>query len=742
MVNKDPSTPFLVNIAVIRFLTQGDPLIICVLLSSIAFFPLLLLFSPITLIFSLNILAISILTAIISLLLIHKVQSDKTPQKGRPLFFFSVAFLASLLFNLNLLFLIATVNSSQKKVLSSFSANLLWICEISPPGLIASLYLFTLSTLSCLCLSFVFLSPGRLLKEVGRLKILFLAIGVFVLVCLLQLILSPTYKLEELSFSLFWVTIPVFTLLYWKRLLFYMPLFMVALWSMNISHSVLQITRCNEVVGMAGNRNWNASFTIVTTFFTCYALSQAVRKLALRLVDRGRLSQATWEAFKFLPLSIVVLMPLIPSSYVVYKCDSRGAILGLVAIFLLCGFLHIPKQRYEFKLRLVLYSALVIVSLLALLKSGFASLCEEDVRIPLWTGCLEMTADHPVIGVGSGGFESAFAPYRPLDYFQKTYVAVRSNHPHNILLYILACFGVLGFAAWAVIWVYPLVSLSFHYQQTDVLDKVVYYSFALLFTHGFFDLILFEWPTIVIGAILVGMLWGKIGELGQPSQSETLVPPTSQTAQHCPIWIPLTIRGFGFFILFLTVAAVRNDVLASYYHRSGEFYELRGQKELTLFYFDKALDFKISPKFIYKAAICAYVQQQNPELSLKYFALFDETPFRNFAHNHGFIALCLRKVGKTAQALPHLEQETRNYPLLTGAWFNLAQAQQELKLPQAQQSSFKNMHRTLEVKELTQEALPYLLKNPEYDMRPGEMPAELLQKLRKTPPLGSARRTD
>ena len=87
----------------------------------------------------------------------------------------------------------------------------------------------------------------------------------------------------------------------------------------------------------------------------------------------------------------------------------------------------------------------------------FQSTINEDVRIPLWEGTLNLIQDYPYIGTGAARFESIFASYRPLDYFMKPNNAVRSNHPHNTLLYIAAAFGIPALILWCILWLYPMV---------------------------------------------------------------------------------------------------------------------------------------------------------------------------------------------------------------------------------------------------------------------------------------------
>lgn len=593
----------------------------------------------------------------------------------------------------------------------------------------------TLSSFCGLCIFAILINPTRLAAGIRRHNTFFLSAFIFILVCLIQLVEFPEYHFDDFSFSLLWVVLPAFALLYSDKLIALFPWYMLALWHMNMAHSLLQCARNSEVVGLAGNRNWNASLMIVSTIFTCFILYGITQKVLSRIVNNGKFSSNVLSSpsTKYIQIFTSCIIPILPASYVVYKCEARGAILGLMVTAFFFVILNLPAKHYKTGLRLVLYAAIIIVVLLALFRGPVANAVNSDIRLPLWKGCMKMIADHPVIGIGSGRFESSFAPYRPMDYFLRGVAAVRTNHPHNTPMYILACFGIFGFLAWLLIWLIPIVKFMFKYQQHSLIGRIIFHSYLLIFIHGLFDLVLFEWPTVIIGAFLLGLLWSEASLIAPTTVADDLnrLRRTSPTiGRFTPAWLAYSLVVCACFILFLTIATLRSDFLSSYYHRTGEFYESKGQQDLALHYFDKALDYKTVPKHVYKAAISALIQHKNPEMSLAYFALFNETPSKNFAHNQGFIAMCLRRMGLTSQALPYLEQEVRNYPLLAGAWYNLALAQRELKLPQAD-ASMRNAYKTLDVKGLKHEALTFLLQNPEYDMVPIKMPPDLLMKFKQ-----------
>jgi O-antigen ligase len=65
-------------------------------------------------------------------------------------------------------------------------------------------------------------------------------------------------------------------------------------------------------------------------------------------------------------------------------------------------------------------------------------------RVVLWRNTARMIADHPVLGVGTGGFQTAYAPYvRGVAGWQ----GHETGDPHNQYLKFQAEQGILGLAA-------------------------------------------------------------------------------------------------------------------------------------------------------------------------------------------------------------------------------------------------------------------------------------------------------
>jgi putative inorganic carbon (HCO3(-)) transporter len=118
---------------------------------------------------------------------------------------------------------------------------------------------------------------------------------------------------------------------------------------------------------------------------------------------------------------------------------SRGGLFGLLAgILVLFGFA--ARHRYW---RMMLGAILILVigiSLLGVIWSARDDWKASDKgRDDIWHSALEMTQDHPLTGVGPGGFGRALRSYRDPHRAQD-----KISHAHNIFLNILAETGIPG----------------------------------------------------------------------------------------------------------------------------------------------------------------------------------------------------------------------------------------------------------------------------------------------------------
>jgi O-antigen ligase len=142
-------------------------------------------------------------------------------------------------------------------------------------------------------------------------------------------------------------------------------------------------------------------------------------------------------------LTIVLMMS-------IFVSGSRGAFLGFVATLI-----YLLRKERKLILGLVI---LAIISLPALYIIGeryierVESIADYEtdesvnVRFRLWSAAVDMVADHPLFGVGTGNFANAYG---------STYRAEGSRSlywsPHNVFIQIITELGILGFTIYIIL---------------------------------------------------------------------------------------------------------------------------------------------------------------------------------------------------------------------------------------------------------------------------------------------------
>ena len=135
---------------------------------------------------------------------------------------------------------------------------------------------------------------------------------------------------------------------------------------------------------------------------------------------------------------------------------------------------------------------------------------------------------------------------------------------------------------------------------------------------------------------------------------------------------------------------------------------------------------KSDPYILYRAATNAWPRLGDPATALRYYLRLPEIGARNYANNNGFAGQILLMQGKVADALPFLRQETVNFPLGVTGWYYLSRAQLLLGQKDEAAVSLQAMQRALSLKGLEARHLPFLLRNPYYDLNWRKIDARML----------------
>jgi len=593
-----------------------------------------------------------------------------------------------------------------------------------------TIQLFTsISIMSAIALGFCFFKIENFSSFFKKNILSAAGISIIFIISIIHFFIGTGWTFEDLSFSLIWITIPIFAYLYYKSMSRLFSYFMLFLWVFDLLQSHFQT---GEVVGIIGNRNWHATFLLAALIISS--------ELFYRFIKSITVNKKSFRYSLQILLGIVFALLTIYTFYIIYLCDSRAAWLGFSVLIFIFLLTHLGTYflKLSSKNKIISVSAVVLLILIGLLftfqnkfiydktSKGQIQIAESlrsDVRGPLWSGCVDMIEAMPYIGSGTASFESEFAKYRPIEYFLTPLHAVRSNHPHSSLLYIGASYGVPGLIAWIILWIVPLLIGFFKYKMLSFFEKVILYAYLLLLFHSMLDLIFFEWPTIIMAAILIGFLWNSCYKPKVNDEKTALL--TTPLKFFFPI--------VGIVVFLLSSLSIYETTMSTYYFRKATIATDFKRDDIALEFYNKGLMYSKDPKYIYKAGINSLLQQKNPLLALHYFKMYQETPLESYAHSNAFTAVCLIKLNKEKEALPYLYNETINYPMLTSSWLRLAQLQQKLGLTTEAEKSVENMKETMQLKGLSEKSLPYLSQNPTFDSYPARIPKDILDKIKLEP---------
>ncbi len=608
-------------------------------------------------------------------------------------------------------------------------------------------YLFTLPSLSALSLAFAFLSSSRIRQAVKEGKLYIILSLLFLIFPLIHVFLFRTITLSEFFYSIIWITIPFFAFLYNEELKKALPLYFFVFLLFDILNSALQQT---EIVGIAGNRNWHAASLAIFIPFSLYFAKGIYSKLS------NKIGKTASKTIIFVVFSVTTAI----SIYLIIICRTRMILVLFPLLLLVAIFLEIREKHKKLVIILLIMVLVALGGLFTvsryyknaaakptgiatiqkdekILQTKLASTLDRDVRGPLWQGCIELISKHPYIGVSAPRFESEYQLYRPIEYFTKPDNAVRSNHPHNSILYMSASYGIPGMLVWLIIWILPMIICLIRYYKLSTISKIVLFSYILLFIHGLMDLIFFEWPTVFFSALLIGILWGDLlkGQTPPPKEASSGKKNNkkvqSPAIKPFPKYIDYLCKVSAFVLLMLTLRIVYLDTMSSYYNRLGEYSEVDGYKKQAVSYYEKGAAYKKDPQYVYRGATTCIQDLNDPKKALYFLDMFKDMSTSNYAHSNGFIALALVKEGRLKEALPYLLKEVVIFPLQVGSWYRLAYVQGTLGLKQDAEISFNNMMETLKYKNLppNKRTIYFLLDNPVYDAHPDRIPPDDIKKL-------------
>ncbi len=452
------------------------------------------------------------------------------------------------------------------------------------------------------------------------------------------------------------------------------------LWLYYILLGFCSVRLNEEIVGLSGNRNWTASLLLALIPWPVYAMKSLIPN---HLKIMARLNN------KYVFMIYVLILILLPTFFLVYKCSSRGAWLALI----LFGLIYLsdviisaltfrtPYQRnyYNFGLGLSAFIGCFLVMFLffTMISSNtiykkFEHSVRSDVRLPLWISSVRMIKDNDLFlssayriirgtikqdpppknkfGVGPGNFARFFSEYRSHSTYHSRLVAAPVTiHPHNQLLYLTSELGILAGIALCFM-VIPIFQLRCAH---DLIVKLCRFTAFILIIHSLFDLNLVKPPGNFIALFCLGVCWQTY------FKSNSNVPIKHRKGNYLKYGFTLVVL-LVMMIISLTTAI--HDIKIDWYLRKGYLQEAKKEFKdafATYSHVVKIAPDKIRP-YLYGATV-AVDRLHQPELAMPLLnkAYHLDT---NFAHINQMIGKALSMTGAYNKALPFYIRECKLYP--------------------------------------------------------------------------------
>ncbi len=448
-------------------------------------------------------------------------------------------------------------------------------------------------------------------------------------------------------------------------------------------------------VGLAGNWNWS---------FSLLALGLAA---LVFLFSRGR--------FFFFGAAAALPMTLMFGNSAYF---ARGTMLAVGGAGLMLLIRRQPKKV------LIWGTALLLAAFAVAVATGYLErMYRQDVRPFLASATLSLIAEHPLIGVGPGLFESAIAPKLSNGYHLSEFAASRHPHAHNQTLQFGAEFGLGGIIliiGMAVAGWHAAKRLGTKVELSGDERPVLFalFTFVLLLIHGQFDVLLAEWPADSVFLLAAGILWGY-------GAGERTVPETPAMDRSEVRWPLNAIRLLLLIGLGIVIA---KSLFSGIYAREAVLAGRRGDQQSVARNWARSLDYRQNARNCYGAAAHALFTLKDPELAGRYLdVLSDEALYENYLHNHSLRGRALAAQGQYDQALAAFEQEQRNFPESAVNWALRAEVLGKLGRETEKQQALTRLREVMERKQLPLRALPLLIQNPEWDINPRHFDRKLLE---------------
>jgi O-antigen ligase len=162
--------------------------------------------------------------------------------------------------------------------------------------------------------------------------------------------------------------------------------------------------------------------------------------------------------------------------------------------------------------------------------TGTDSGAELAGRVDFWRVAGVIWSEHPVLGIGLGGFPAAYAEARvPAKEFLPSTLFEPPPHAHSLMLQLLAEQGLLGLVAFGAVFVAALLRTVGLRRSPDgwirAMGTAALAALVAFFVHNLFDVTLLERTGTYFWGLLglVSALSILAGAAGEPEPAPTVV---------------------------------------------------------------------------------------------------------------------------------------------------------------------------------------------------------------------------
>lgn len=562
-----------------------------------------------------------------------------------------------------------------------FAGRLVYWSDVNlfTPGLIALLCCFLL-LLNAKCLSSFFSCRAA--------KFIAAAFSFILLISFIQIIVCYDGQVNYLWSSLYWGAIPLFCAVNRREIEKYLPFFIILLGLTTIVQSFEELNLGSRLVGIPGNRNWNAGLIALSFPFICLGIHKFFRKKY----------KISISAIIFLTIIAGVLM---------FHCESKAVVISLIiAVCSIVVLRYWRKFPLIYWLRGGVLLAVLGVVFFVVFKEHLFAFLKYDQRVSLWSAAFDLIGQNLWFGCGSELFESAYAPYISADYYFGKFTSIRHPHAHNHFLQFAATMGIPTLIVWCSVLFYAVgKNLRQAVGPGNWKLKLYLFTFILLFVHSMLDIVVLSWPLGCIFLILLGILLGRALEEY----------PRKELKQAK--FIPQLCAVFGICLAILLLNYLYYNFLGTMQYRYARVMLDKKDTKAAFAETEKSIAARMTPQNTYLAAKISLYDFKDPKACLKFLDQVNSLGFENYEHNNLLRAKALVASGRLPESLLYFAKEQQNFPL---SCVNLYYYRLVLNLlgKKVQADSIdKHVKSILKMKGFSEKMLPQLLKNPVMDLR-------------------------